>query len=362
MVVDERPHLGPWQDADLQATTETDAGLGADAGVPADIRFRSSVVKLVRRRLASTPELPDLELPAIFLLQPSPPDEIGTTQSKRVPMLDNGRHELNGKIWFVGAGPGSGRFVPFELDDDDLLFRFVTDKLKLGHVPAIVFDPRLSDSHLRHYPNGLDDVSTFDEVTISSVQVTFEQVSAAIDRTYLEKMKTPSAQPSTAKLWKNGSKWRPQKNAELRVQMYLELALNSAFPTCTVRSEQTIPEGRMDIEILENDPNDRSKITQHGVLELKVLRSFHDTGTKVSQKYTKGWIKSGVQQAAAYRDGKGAKWGALLCFDMRCTNFGDTDSFKHVKALAKTLDVYLRRWFMYGTAAQLRSALTLAKS
>ena len=93
----ENENLGPWQDADLEATTTIHAGLGADAGIPEDIRFRSNVVKLVRRRLALEPESADLELPAIFLLRPSPPDEIRPRQPKRVPMLDNGRHELNGK-------------------------------------------------------------------------------------------------------------------------------------------------------------------------------------------------------------------------------------------------------------------------
>lgn len=357
MAADEGENLGPWQDADLEATIRTDAGVGADAGVPAPVRFRSNVVKLVRRRLAMEPEPAEVELPAIFLLQPSPPDNAGPTPTKRVPMLDNGRHDLNGKVWFVGAGPGSGHFVPFEIDDDDRLFRFVTNDLDLGDVPAIVFDPRLSDPPLRHYPNGLDDPDTFDEIAIVSVQVTFDQVCEAINRTYLEKMRTPDAQPRTGKLWKSGSKWRPHRDAEHRVQMYLEIALNSAFPTCTVRPEQSMPEGRTDIEIFENDPSERSRITQHGVLELKVLRSFSETGTKVTEKKSKDWIKSGVEQAAAYRDGKGAKWGALLCFDMRSRNVGDSACFKHVLALANTWEVLLRRWFIYGTSAQLRSAL-----
>ena len=124
-----------------------------------------------------------------------------------------------------------------------MLFRFVTDELKLGQSPAIVFDPRISDPHLRHYPSGLIDDLTFEEVYISSAQLTLQQVSAAIDHTYHEKMKTPGAQPSTGKIWKNGAKWRPRKDAELRIQMYLEIALNSAFPTCTIRSEQSMPEG-----------------------------------------------------------------------------------------------------------------------
>ena len=118
--------------------------------------------------------------------------------------------------------------------------------------------------------------------------MTLERVCKTIDRTYLEKMKTPDAQPQTGKLWRNGSKWFPYRDAEHRVQMYLEIALNSAFPTCIIRSEQSMPEGRTDIEVLETDPHERSKITQHGILELKVVRSFSETGTKVTEKKIQG--------------------------------------------------------------------------
>ena len=288
MAGDEGETLGPWADADLQVTTNTDAGLGADAGIPTPVRFRSNVVKLMRRRLAIGSEHPTLKLPAVFLLHPSPPEQIGLAPPKRVPMLDNGRHDTNAKIWFVGPGPGSGHFVPFEIDDDDQLFRFVTETLGLGHVPAIIFDPRVTEPLLRHYPSGLDDPNDFNSISLGPAQVTLECVCNTIDRTYLEKMKTPDAQPRTGKLWKNGSKWCPYRDAEHRVQMYLEIALNSAFPTCIIRSEQSMPEGRTDIEILETDPSQRNKITQHGILELKVARSFSETGTKVSDKKAKG--------------------------------------------------------------------------
>ena len=35
----EKDNLGPWKDADLEATTTIHAGLGADAGIPKDVRF-----------------------------------------------------------------------------------------------------------------------------------------------------------------------------------------------------------------------------------------------------------------------------------------------------------------------------------
>ena len=357
MAKGESDPLGPWADADLQATTNAVAGLGADSGIPSYVRFCSNVAKLMRIRLTSASACPSLSFPCVFLLHPSPSPDVGQTPPKRVPMLDNGRHELNGKIWFVGPGPGCGHFIPSEIEDDDLLFTFVTEDLNLGHVPAIIYDPRVSTPVLRHYSSGLDFPDDFEKIYFASAEVTPERVCKAIERTYLEKMKTPDAQPAAAKLWKNGSKWWPNKNAEHRVQMYLEIALNSAFPTCIIRPEQSMPEGRSDIEILETDPIEPSKITQHAILELKVIRSFSETGRSISESESKEWIWSGVEQAAAYRNSKQAKWGALICFDMRCTDIGDAVCFQHVLTLAKGCNVCLRRWFLYASSKLFRAAL-----
>lgn len=359
--VEEGKSLGPWKDANLRITARVDAGLGADAGVPTTIRFRSTIAKLVRRRIAVRGNTDEPDLASVFLLSPSPPDAAAAYTPKRVPRLDNGMHEICGKIWFVGAGPGSGQFIPAAHDDDDSLFLLVTDTLSLGDVPAIVFDPRHPELHIRHYPEGLSKLDLFEDLSIAASDVTIEGVTAAITMTHTQKMITPDAQPKSLKMWCNRDKWWPLSDAEDRAQSYLEVALNTAFPTCTIRSEQTMPEGRLDIEIIENDAIDKTKITQHGILELKVLRSFSHGGTIVAKTYTSGWISSGVEQAAAYRDSKGARWGALICFDMRQHDIGEAASFKHVRTLAKKLDVHLRRWFLYGTSKQLRSALAAAK-
>ena len=354
--------LGPWEDANLRATAQTEAGLGTDAGLPPQIRFRSSIAKLVRKRIAVRGDTVEPDFASVSLLVPSPPDAAATYEPKRVPRLDNGMHPISGKLWFVGAGPGSGHWIPAEIPDDDDLFNFVTDDLALGDVPAIIFDPRHPELHVRHYPHGLNNPDNFEDLSIANRAVTIDAVTAAIETTHAEKMIPPDAQPKSMPLWYNRDKWLPFKDAEDRVQTYLEIALNAAFPTCTVRTEQDMPEGRLDIEIIENNPLDRSEVTQHGILELKVLRSYGQGGSAYTKKYTSGWIRSGVEQAAAYRDSKGAKWGALVCFDMRSEDIGEAACFKPVRALAKTLDVHLRRWFMYATSKQLRSARAAAKA
>lgn len=357
--------FGSWKDANLRLTAQANPGVGADAGVPPPVRFRSSVAKLVRKRLAVRGAAVEPAFPAVFLLSPSPPATAAALTPKRVPRLDNGMHAITGRVWFVGAGPGSGHWISVEHDDDDDLMTFVTDTIGLPTVPAMMFDPRLPEVNLRYYPNGLGDLDAFEDIDLSQAEVTIDAVTKVIEATHRNKMITPDAQIKAIPLWVDRDKWWPYENAEDRVQGYLEIALNAAFPTCTVRAEQDgMAEGRLDLEIIENDPVEPSKVTQHGIIELKVLRSFGSTGRIVTKKYTNEWIQSGVEQAAAYRDspGRKAKWAALACFDMRKEDTGDELCFKHVKTLAKNLDVHLRRWFLHATSKQLRSALAAAKS
>lgn len=274
-------------------------------------------------------------------------------------MLDNGQSELSGRLWFVGPSPSSGRYVHCSAEDDDALFTLV-ETMSLGDVEAIVFDPRVP-SELRHYSKGLNLADECSLIQISSVEVTLESVVEAVEKTYRQKMITPDAQPKEAPLWANEGKAWPKHNAEGLVQMYLEIALVTAFPTCIIRPEQGMPEGRLDIEIVEQDPLDRSIEQQHGLLELKVLRSRGATGRPYTDKFSKDWIKSGVEQASEYRDRKGAKWSALFCFDMRADDVGEAKCFLHVKKMAAELGVHLRRWYMYSSSAKLRSASVAKK-
>jgi hypothetical protein len=160
-------------------------------------------------------------------------------------------------------------------------------------------------------------------------------------------------------MWEDSDKYWVIKDAEDRIQMYLVTGLTAAFPTTTVRMEQTQVTGRLDIEIEEPDPIDRSKFTRHAILELKVLRSFGSTGNAVSAAETEEWIKSGVEQAAAYRMERKALASALCCFDMRQTDTGEA-CFTTVSECAKELCVSLWRWFIYSKSKILRSAITSA--
>lgn len=354
---DETKSLGSWTGADFAGTARANFGIGADADLPSDVRFLAGVAKLIRRRLAEHGAETDPARPAVFLLEPNGRPHKAEAPPKRVPMLDNGLTSVTGKLWFVSPVVVSGKYIELDEADDDALFAFVTDALALGQVPAIVFDPRTTVPTVQFYPNGLSEPEKCDAVIISITDVSLQQIYEAINKVYQHCLVTPEAQALAGKLWVDGNKWWPSPKAEDVLQLYLRAGLTTAFPTCIVRHEQTAAPGRLDLEIEQSDPLVPGKITRHAVLELKVLRSFNSSGTTVSENETLEWVKSGVRQAAAYRDERGALAAALCCFDMRKEHTGEK-CFEHVQEFAAKLIVELKHWFVFGTSKQYRQFST----
>ena len=114
--------------------------------------------------------------------------------------------------------------------------------------------------------------------------------------------------------------------------------------------------GRADIHIAEHDPLDYSRLTYLAVLEIKVLRTFSDTGkTGYSDKKNLTWIEDGIKQAAAYREEHGHRVAVLCCFDMRKEDTGE-ECFEPFRSLAETRSVDLRRWYLFASSRLAREA------
>jgi len=353
----EMASLGAWEGDNLQSTALANAGIGADAGLPPETRFLSGVAKLVRRRKATQGADSDPIRPAIFLLaSTSRVHNLGGV-AKRAPMIDNGLEVLSGRLWSVNEGVVSGHYVELEELDDDGLFKLVADELKLGNVPAIIFDPRTIPVSVRYYQDGLRSPDTVELLSVTGANVNLDRIFKVIGQVHRKCLITPEAQVRAGKLWKDASKWWASEDAEDLVQLHLRVGLTTAFPTCTVRHEQTDVPGRLDLEIEECDPLDRSRVTRFAILELKVLRSFGSTGKGYPSQYVLDWVDSGVRQAATYRDERGAREAALCCFDMRRECTGE-ECFNHVRDLAKELVVVLRVWFIFASSAQYRDFTT----
>lgn len=358
---DQTTSLGAWESDDLSTTALLNAGIGVTAGLPAGTRFLSEVAKLVSKRIRREGVESDPVRPAIFLLASTTREHNLGGEAKRVPMLNNGREVLSGRVWSVNEGVACGHYLNLEELDDDALFKHVTDKLKLGNAPAIIFDPRTTPPSVRHYPKGLTEPDAVELVNLTASDVNLGRIFEVIGQVHGKCLITPEAQMYVGKLWTDSSKWWASDNAEYMVQLHLRVGLTTAFPTCDIRHEQTDVSGRLDLHIEERDPVDPSVVTRYAILELKVLRSFGSKGKKYTAEFTLEWVKSGVEQAATYRKDWGAKEAALCCFDMR-KEFTDEECFNHVRDLAKQLGVVLKVWFIFGSSAQYRDFITGASA
>ena len=356
MARDEPPllDLGQWTPGELQATANIFSGTGADDGLPDRVRILAQVAKLVRRRDAEAGADKDPDAPAIFLLEPTPSDST-RSRTQRAPMLNNGLTRLTGRIWFVSAAVSSGLYMDLPTQDDDAIVRLITDELGLGGTLAVFYDPRPTVPQLRLYPNGLRNLNECEIVDSHGADVTSARIFETIERVYQTCLKTPDAQSVAGKLWKKSSKWWPQKRAEIIVQLNLKAGLAGQFLTCTIRDEQPSPAGRVDLEIEQADPHARGKFIRHALIELKVLRSFRESGAVFPPAETLEWIESGVAQASVYGKEKGARMLSVCCFDMR-TEDSKEACFDHVRKMAESLDVILRRWYLYSSSRLFRKA------
>ncbi|MFI6628453.1 hypothetical protein ACI2LC_46470 [Nonomuraea wenchangensis] len=348
------PAQDAWGDAALLQTLGNFLGVGSDSDYPDDVRFLVAVTQLLQKRIRQGELSKRPQRPAIFCLHAQPTDMADGRPTRHFPMLDNGLEPVSGHIWFVNKAANEGVSIELKADDTDSnIFTRITDELDSGEVPTIVFETRTPSPEVRYYPEGLTNIHECRKVKISGEPVTLVEIFAVIDRLYRQQLCTPDAQGKGGKLWEDADKFTPIKDAEDRIQVVLRSGLTGSFPTCYIYPEQPGPAGRLDIIIEESSPNDRSMITRHAILELKVLRSHWSSGSRVSDNETQQWISDGVEQAASYRDERGARYASLCCFDMRKTPALET-CFAHVHDLAGQLHVECRVWHLFASSKAYR--------
>lgn len=344
-----------WPDQDLLATAHAHFGEGADSDLPDWLRFLIGVVRIIDNRTRQTSE-PE-QTPAVFFLAPRGPASLDSGELRSEPLLDNGLSELGGQLWFVGPVPHNGLALALpEWPSDAELFDRIESELAIGDLPAVLFDPRPDPPQLRHYPAGLADRDRVKVIATAGQPIDLDRVLEVVDLAHRAHLEKPRSHPEPARLWQNGPKHQPKRDAEDRIQNILRIALQAAFPATVVREEQPQTSGRLDLEIEEAAPAAATFI-RHALLELKVLRSYTATGSTVSATKAAEAIEEGLRQAIAYRDERGTLASALCCFDMRKAHSGES-CFEPVATRAGEKKVALRVWPLYGTVDQFRRATT----
>jgi hypothetical protein len=342
--------LGPWAGADLSGTAAVYGGEGADDDLDPTRRFGRNVGRLALRRMRQHLGEMRRDAIAIFLLQPTAPEG---ASSRREPMLGDGGVEICGKIWFVNVTAQSGRSLAAPSEDDGAMFDQV-ESLGSGHLPAVVFNPKVATPVIRVYPNGLSAENDFEAVDVVDREIGIEDIRRIIDIMYEKNLCTPDAQVSGASMWADSAKLHAASAAEAIAQLQVKTALSLSLFNCDIRHEQQMRAGRVDLEVTQRLADGASIIPAE--IEIKVLRERNRRGRKWSDAYNEKWIRRGVRQAAAYRDDRGAKAGMLCCFDMRDGDRGEVVTFAGVKAYADMLEISLHRNFLYNNAESWRKA------
>jgi hypothetical protein len=268
-------------------------------------------------------------------------------------MLGDGGVEVCGKIWFVNVTAQSGRSLSAYCEDDGAMFDQV-ESLGLGHVPSVVYNPKVATPIVRVYTKGLSSENDFEIVEIVDQEVGLAHIRRVIDQMHEKNLCTPDAQVSRASMWADPSNFHATSNAEAIAQLQIKTALSFSLFNCDIRHEQQMRAGRVDLEIVQRLAN--GNIVIPAEIEIKVLRERNRRGRRWSDNFNEKWIRRGVRQAAAYRDDRCAKAGMLCCFDMRDGDRGEAATFSIVKPYADTLDVTLHRNFLYNDAETWRRA------
>ena len=137
-------------DEALRRTLTEYPGVGADEGLPDDVRFRGAVTRLIRK-LIDTGNLAVDPTPAVFVLSGAAPTGLPATSLKVAPMLDNGLTSVESHIWFVGPTATLGRGLAVSEWQDDEVFASAA-ALSVGECPTILLETRTESPEARFYP------------------------------------------------------------------------------------------------------------------------------------------------------------------------------------------------------------------
>lgn len=348
--------LGAWS-ADRSALAEAPRALYGDVSdLPPVVQFQVHVARLIRAR----EKRPSTERTgaAVFLLVTAQQHKEWAQRLSLDRNLYTGRVRLTGRIHFVTDRAASSAYEEYEGSETGLFDRVAA--MQCDRLPALVYLPDSHESSLTYYPNGTHEDQGLVQLQLNHGPVTEAEVLAAIDGVYRTELCTPD-NSGPVRLWHSATKGHPIEEAERTVQQFVRSGLAARFNWCTIHSEQAGKVGRTDLEIVDDRTGSLGDVIHHALLELKVLRTFSQSGTRYPPANTEEAIAKGVHQAHEYGSSKNSLLKMLCCFDMRIQDEGDVSTFASVKGNAEALRVLLRRWYLYRSSDDYRRARTATR-
>ena len=316
-------------------------------------RFAQAVRTLVEKRAqAGWPNEAVSDL-AVFVLV-NHPRKVGEAHGG-MPFVDPIAQgiPLLGYMFFSSPDASHGQFIPMPVEE--IAFLEWLEDNQLGDYPIVAVYRNAKQMVTRRL--GVNDPAWNDAIRDKEPSATVDELMGALSHYHERRVVTPTGCPDG--IWESDAahKYIPGQHPEKSIQSHLEFALNFWFRgVVRAESEDSTNIGRIDVRLLTRGADGR--LAYWIILELKVIKSFTNGGSKVSVSSNVEAIVKGVKQAGSYRENRCAEEGMLEIYDLRQDKSEDLTVREDVSAV---LNMYspppkVDVWPLFGSAEHARNA------
>lgn len=294
---------------------------------------------------------------AVFILTDRPRSIARSLGATKEPIINNGAVALNGNIWITGPNFQSAHRISIKSTSNGDIFKEI-NTLGLGDNEAFVFDPNGSESELRHYPKGCDEMDIVSRFLIAKTDFSIETLDEVLTRFHEGSVRVPDViLNKDLSPWKQSEKYIPRPRAEEFIQTLLRWYILACFHKpfdCVF--EMPGSQGRCDLMLVSKNIDGPNTWEYHAVLELKILRSKTSGGKSKPKTDTAQAVEKGVNQAIAYKTTTCANYGMLCSYDMREVSDGES-CYDAVRDVATTNCIELRHYRLFGSSEDFRTSV-----
>ena len=300
-------------------------------------RFIIGSIRAVARRA-------DVERLCAFFYTEAPLPETERLGFVRVAHMQDGYGSIGGSIVATNQDANNGTHrrcescTPAGIMDE-------LEEMHFGQRCAVIWDPAARIATI--YPRGVSNLADHvrNEIALTDMDLSQDDVCAALDRTYNENLKNPSAR--TIKLWV-GTELIPQAEDEIERHIKGQLSMFFAGRQKKIKilSQTNTAAGRTDLIFLQKPAQTGPHMV--GVLELKVLRGPAAKDREVARE--------GLSQGYFYRFELELPFATLALFDVAVPPSNELHALLDGREAGHLAEVRVRRYPIYGSPKAWRDA------
>ena len=339
------------EEEDLTAVTGLVPTLPNMRAEPAD-RFAQAVRTLVEKRAQKGWPKETTADEAVFVLVDYP-RKVGEAHNGK-PFADPTEQDtpLLGYMFFSSGDARRGQFIPMPTERGAIL-DWLEDH-ELGGCPVVFVYRNAKKVVTRR--SATEDWARDEAIRDKEPTATLPELMDALRHYHRSRVVTPTNCPCG--VWKRdcAHQYIPGQRPEKSIQADLQVVLSSWFRgVVRAENEDKTNIGRIDVRLLKKEPS--GQLAYWVILELKIIKSFTNTASRVGDSANVEAIVKGVRQAGSSRANRGAE-GMLEVYDLRQDKSQDLTLRQDVSdALARySPPLRVHVWSVYGSADDARAA------